>query len=78
MAGSLARFGFGNGPWPSPIPAGVLLELRPGLAFLGVAWSAGGSQGGEHLLGYLQHGRFLVGAADEEVESGEAEAEEVS
>jgi hypothetical protein len=60
------------------LPADVLLELRLGLAFLGVAWSADGSQGGEHLLGYPLHGRFLVWAAGEEVESGEAEAEEVS
>jgi hypothetical protein len=59
------------------LPAGVLLELRPGVA-LAVACSAGGSQGGEDLLGDPLHGRFLVWAADEEVESGEAEAEEVS
>ena len=45
---------------------------------MGVAGSAGGSQGGEHLLGYPLHGRYLVWPVDEEVESGEAEAEEVS
>lgn len=43
------------------LPVGVLLELRRGLAFLSVACSAGGWQGGEHVLGYLLHGRMYPG-----------------
>jgi len=48
------------------------------LAFLGGTCSAGGSQGGEHVLGYPLHVSCPVWAAEYEVESGEAEAEEVS
>jgi hypothetical protein len=42
-----------------------------------VTSSAGGSQDKEHFLGYPLHVSFPVWAADNEVESGEAEAEEV-
>lgn len=34
-------------------------------------------RGGEHLLGYPLHGCCPVWAAEDEVESGEAEAQEV-
>jgi integrase len=39
--------------------------------------SSAGSQDGEHVLGYPPHVRYLTRAAEDEVESGEAEAEEV-
>jgi hypothetical protein len=55
-----------------------LLGPRFELALLGVTFSAGGSQDRKHFLGYLLHVRCLARAADNEVETGEAEAEEVS
>jgi hypothetical protein len=42
-----------------------------------VTCSACVPQDGEHLLGYPLHARYPAWAADDEVESGEAEAEEV-
>jgi hypothetical protein len=43
-----------------------------------VTSSAGGSRDKEHFLGYPLHVSFPVWATGNEVESGEAEAEEVS
>ena len=39
--------------------------------------SACSSQGGQHVVRYLLHARYRVGVAEDEVEAGEAEAEEV-
>lgn len=39
--------------------------------------SACGSQGGQHVVSYLLHAGYPAGAAESEVEPGEAQAEEV-
>ena len=57
---------------------GMVARTVPLWAVLGVITSAGGSQGGDHFLGYPLHVSCSAGAAGKEVESGEAEAQEAT